>query len=160
MNPGPPPKPTHLKLIQGNPGRRPLNVNEPKPNTLTKAPAPPELLGRSGKALWRKLVKPLMALNLLTALDLVALESYCDAYDVWMLTRREFKRNGSRLTVETMGGPKQNPLLVIIRNARDDMRKLSAEFGLSPASRSRVTGTTQSDDKSAKLFRWLTGKDL
>jgi hypothetical protein len=29
--PGPPPKPTHLKLVTGNPGRRPLNKREPKP---------------------------------------------------------------------------------------------------------------------------------
>lgn len=25
------PKPTNLKILEGNPGKRPLNLNEPKP---------------------------------------------------------------------------------------------------------------------------------
>jgi hypothetical protein len=31
------PKPTHLKLLEGNPGRRPLNTGEPR-GPVTEAP--------------------------------------------------------------------------------------------------------------------------
>ena len=37
--PGPPPKPTKLKLLAGNPGKRPLNENEPEPEAV--APSVP-----------------------------------------------------------------------------------------------------------------------
>ena len=34
------PKPTRLKIIQGNPGKRPLNKNEPQPERrLMRAPS-------------------------------------------------------------------------------------------------------------------------
>lgn len=33
------PKPTHLKLLEGNPGHRPINGAEPKPSLVTKARA-------------------------------------------------------------------------------------------------------------------------
>ena len=37
---GRPPKPTYLKVLEGNPGKRPLNENEPKPKpSAPKCPA-------------------------------------------------------------------------------------------------------------------------
>lgn len=31
---GPKPKPTAIKILEGNPGKRPLNLNEPKPQRI------------------------------------------------------------------------------------------------------------------------------
>ena len=39
---GRPPKPTNLRVLEGNPGTRPLDVNEPKPRIRKRAPAPPK----------------------------------------------------------------------------------------------------------------------
>ena len=39
---GPKPKPTAIKILEGNPGKRPLNLNEPKP--LQIAPECPDWL--------------------------------------------------------------------------------------------------------------------
>ena len=41
------PKPTALKVLEGNPGKRPLNENEPKPEN--KAPRCPSWLEQEAK---------------------------------------------------------------------------------------------------------------
>ena len=45
------PKPTNLKLIEGNPGKRPLPGNEPKPKP--KAPSMPSDLDYQAKKTWK-----------------------------------------------------------------------------------------------------------
>jgi phage terminase small subunit len=54
---GRPPKPTALKVLEGNPGKRPLNQNEPKPEK--KAPNCPSWLLPDAKKEWRRLSKEL-----------------------------------------------------------------------------------------------------
>lgn len=47
------PKPTALKVLEGNPGKRQLNVVEPKPRN--KAPKCPAWLDAEAKKEWRRL---------------------------------------------------------------------------------------------------------
>ena len=56
------PKPTEMKRAQGNPGRRPLNNNEPKP---TGIPQCPSHLNEVAKREWRRIAPELIALGLL-----------------------------------------------------------------------------------------------
>src|SRR3954470_9706696 len=72
------PKPTRLKVLTGNPGKRPLNTNEPEPEPAVPE-CPPEL-GPVAKREWDRLVNELSSLRLLTNLDRGALASYCGAY--------------------------------------------------------------------------------
>ena len=44
------PKPTHLKLITGNPGKRAINLREPKP--VPKMPEPPTALSAEARQEW------------------------------------------------------------------------------------------------------------
>jgi phage terminase small subunit len=53
MKPGPKPKPTELKIIEGNPGKRPLNKNEPRPPRLS--PQCPNWLLPEAKKEWKRL---------------------------------------------------------------------------------------------------------
>ena len=48
--PGPKPKPTSLKLLQGNPGHRALPKSEPQPRPV--APDCPDYLGTVGRIRW------------------------------------------------------------------------------------------------------------
>jgi len=50
---GPKPKPTAIKILEGNPGKRPLNLNEPKP--LQIAPECPDWLLAEAKKEWNRL---------------------------------------------------------------------------------------------------------
>ena len=51
---GPKPTPTALKLLRGNPGKRPINVDEPQPRPVESPGASP-WLDETAAALWRTL---------------------------------------------------------------------------------------------------------
>ena len=144
MPTGRPPKPTNLRVLEGNPGKRPLNTNEPKPRASKSIPAPPSTLGRDGKREWRRLAKELSRMNLLTQLDLTLFHMYCQAYDRWWDASREVKKNGM-VVLTPNGYQMQSPYLSIANRAMEQMEKYLAHFGMSPASRTRVgvdpTGT-------------------
>ena len=72
------PKPTALKVLEGNPGGRPLNPNEPKP--AKKAPRCPSWLEDEAKKEWKRMGKTLEQMGLLTEMDMAAFAGYCQAY--------------------------------------------------------------------------------
>ena len=74
------PKPTALKVLEGNPGGRPLNPNEPKP--AKKAPRCPAWLEDEAKKEWKRMGKTLEQMGLLTEMDMAAFAGYCQAYAV------------------------------------------------------------------------------
>ena len=75
------PKPTRLKVLTGNPGKRPLNNAEPRPEAAV--PNCPDELGETARREWNRLVGELASLKLLTNFDRAALAAYCGAYALW-----------------------------------------------------------------------------
>ena len=75
---GPKPRPAHLKLLRGNPGKRPVNTREPKPKT--KIPTCPTHLGAIARKEWKRITVQLDAVGLLTELDRTGVAGYCTAY--------------------------------------------------------------------------------
>ena len=63
---GPPPTPTHLKLIRGNPGQR-ANSIEPEPQVPQELPEPPHFLSEDAKGEWRRIIEEMVRLKLVTA---------------------------------------------------------------------------------------------
>ena len=57
--------PTHLKLLRGNPGKRPI-MPDPEPPIPEKLPEPPEFLRTDARDEWWRIVPELKALGLLT----------------------------------------------------------------------------------------------
>ena len=76
------PKPTALKLIDGNPGKRPIVGHEPRPPA--SRPTCPAHLSASAKAEWKRLAGALNRIGLLTQVDRAALAAYCQAYGRWV----------------------------------------------------------------------------
>jgi phage terminase small subunit len=56
------PKPTRLKLIEGNPGKRATNQHEPRPEP--KVPTCPAHLCPAAKAEWKRLAQELFVLGI------------------------------------------------------------------------------------------------
>lgn len=71
------PKPTALKVLEGNPGKRPLNRREPQP--LRSIPTCPAHLSPTAKGEWKRLAGQLHRLGILSQLDRAALAAYCQA---------------------------------------------------------------------------------
>jgi len=100
------PTPTRLKYLTGNPGKRPLNPYEPRPEPSVPE-CPPEL-GPAAKREWERLVGDLARLNLLTNLDRAALAAYCGAYSLWADATEQIQKYGAMIKSPT-GYPVQSP---------------------------------------------------
>ena len=129
------PKPTALKELEGNPGKRQLNMNEPKP--IAKAPTCPKWLEDEAKKEWKRLAKKMEQLGVLTEVDMAAFAGYCQAYARWKAAEEFISKHGA--IVKTPSGYwQQVPQVSIAQQYLKDMQKLAEQFGLTPASRSRI----------------------
>ncbi|MBI5951887.1 MAG: phage terminase small subunit P27 family [Chloroflexi bacterium] len=149
------PKPTEIKKLAGNPGKRALNRAEPRPRVVL--PRASSHLSDEEKSKWKLLVKELHPLGLLTSLDLDALERYCVLYVRWVKAERMVREKGEIIKTAA-GNIIQNPYLSIANRALDDLNKLGAEFGMTPSSRSRVKVDVL--DAEQELERMLFGENV
>lgn len=133
---GRPPKPTALKKLQGNPGKRPLNKAEPK--LAAALPSCPRHLSREARKEWHRVSKELYEAGLLTMVDRAALAGYCQAWGRWVNAERDLANQSLTLTTEK-GYSYPNPLLGIAKTALAEMHTFMAAFGMTPSSRSKVT---------------------
>lgn len=129
-------KPTRIKVLTGNPGKRPLNVNEPQVDPVPPD-CPPEL-NAAAQAEWHRLVAELGPFRILTALDRSALAAYCGAFAVWAEATKALHQHGLMVKSPT-GYPIQSPYLSIANRQAEIMMRIASEFGFTPASRSRIS---------------------
>jgi P27 family predicted phage terminase small subunit len=140
--PGPRPKPTALKILEGNPGHQKLNNREPTP--LTGEPEMPRYLDREARKEWKRLVPILLTMRVLTEADGLALANLCTTYSQLVKAQRlmlkaSTQKGGSALLMRTASGyVQQSPLLGIINNQMAALTVMLREFGMTPASRSRI----------------------
>ena len=144
------PKPTALRLIEGNPSRRPFNKKEPKPAPVI--PKCPRHLNDAAKIEWKRTAKKLHKLGLLTEIDGPQLALYCQAWGRWVEAEDELKKHSTIVKAST-GWPIQSPYLAVANKAMEQIQRALSEFGMSPASRTRVRGADISaeDDGSDLL---------
>lgn len=137
------PIPTALKLVRGNPGKRPLPQNEPKP-TLGIGPCP-DSLSQDAKDEWVRVVVELERIGMLTRVDAPALEAYCDAVAMMRVARANIDANG--IVTQGERGMVRNPAVSIHRDCAALVRQFAAEFGLTPSARTRIktTDTVKTD---------------
>ncbi len=136
---GRPPKPTNLKILEGNPGKRPLPKNEPKPKPL--APKRPPWLTGEGKKMWERLSPELERLGLLTVIDGETFAAMCARWKTFVECERYLKKNGLTYTyINTQGAENEveRPQVRIGQKALDQFRSFCSEFGLTPSSRTRI----------------------
>ena len=130
------PKPTTIKVLEGNPGRRPLNGREPQ--APPGIPECPEFLGEEARAEWFRMAKVLSDMGLLTLADRAAFTAYCVAYGRWVEAEKLVRKFGMVVKSPVTGFPMKSPYLTVADQSMEAMRKLLVEFGLTPSSRSRI----------------------
>jgi len=142
------PKPTNLKVLEGNPGQRPLNKNEPKPRR--QRPTCPRWLSLEAKREWKRIVPELDRLGLLTVLDKAMLVCYCEAYAEYKDAKEKVATMGKVYPIrDELGNIKylqQNPYVSIANKAFQQIKAACAEFGLSPSARGRIQIPGQQDE--------------
>jgi len=157
------PKPTNLKVLEGNPGKRPLNQNEPKPKPVR--PKCPAWLDKEAKRMWKDLAPELERLGLLTIIDGAALAAACQRWSTWVSCEKIIQEQGYSMEIERFDKQgnslgfyeQQRPEVSIGRQSLADFRAFCAEFGMTPASRSRISVEGSQKEKSSKLVGLLSG---
>jgi len=145
-------------MLQGNPGKRKLSEKEPEPQL--GIPACPAFIKGAGRKEWKRITGELYTLGLLTAIDRAALAGYCIAWGQLEEVEQELarmkkayrelarlKKKNKDIVVEASNGmirmtshgnAVMEPLLFIRKQAMETMHKFLVEFGMTPASRSRI----------------------
>ena len=145
------PKPTRLKVLTGNLGKRPMNKHEPKPEPVV--PECPNELGPVARREWDRLASELGKLKILTALDRAALAAYCGAYALWAEATEAIQKYGT-MVKSPSGYPIQSPYVSIANRQAEIMMRIASEFGFTPASRSRISTPIKNEPN---LFDLLGG---
>jgi len=155
------PKPTKLRMIEGNREHRPINRNEPEPLIALELPPPPGFLADPvARTEWIRIAATLYPVGLLSEADVTVLAAYCQSYARWRRAEDALARmaaddllTDALLVLATDGSVKQNPLVRTANTAMDAMVRYAHEFGMTPAARSRIdAGPRPAVDDMAKLF--------
>lgn len=150
---GPLPKPVALKLLEGNAGKRVLDLAAGV-NPRIEVPSAPKHLGVEARKEWKRITPLLEELGLISGLDRAALALYCQA--AGRLAELETSFNGKVAglvdggaayadavyevshAVTPSGYAQQSVLVQLIKSQRDQLNRYLMHFGLSPAARGRV----------------------
>lgn len=136
---GPPKTPTHLALVKGNPSKRAANKAEPKP--ASGVPPVPKHFDKMGKYWFKRIGEELDAVGVMTTLDGKALELLIEAYTEYRQHCDVLAEEGyTYKTVSATGEDivKAHPAAVMKSDAWKRIRAMLGEFGMTPASRSKV----------------------
>ena len=130
------PKPTALKKLEGNPGKRKLNTKEPMPGK--GMPDCPKWLLPEAKKEWERLCVKLSEIGVLTEIDMAAFAAYCQSYARWKEAQEHIDSEGSTFETDKL------------------MMQVASEFGLTPSARSRImaasgVGKDEEDEMEALL---------
>jgi len=129
------PKPTQLKVIAGNPGKRPLNEKEPKPEGDLKDC--PDWFNPQQRQVWDYAIENAPA-GLLKKLDRSILVVWAVAEQVHR-EQTELLQNENAIFVSPLGKVSVNPRVTIIDKQARLMMKACSEMGFTPASRTRIS---------------------
>jgi P27 family predicted phage terminase small subunit len=150
--PGPAPKPTAIRELQGNPSKRPLNKLEPKPST--GEPPIPRDLSAPARKVWKRLSKMLLKLGVLTVADGDALAALCEAKALWRQALDDVRQNGIivQMDVATRKGAvtvtKKNPAISVMDSQAKIVKSYLESFGCTPSSRTKVSTNPNTDEFS------------
>lgn len=130
------PKPTRLRELQGNPGKRRLPQGEPVP-AGDMPPMPRGLLWDEAQRLWRKNAGALNEVGLLTTVDGPAFALMCQHYAIAVEAATRIRADGMML-VDENSQQRKHPLLSVWSSNSTLFKSYAVEFGMTPSARARL----------------------
>lgn len=151
MSRGPPPTPTAILEMRGSKMGKYRARKEPKGDG--NPPSCPRRLTKEERAVWKKLIPQLVKLGVVEEIDGSQLSRYCEMSVRWNTLTEWVKKNGEVYVVKGADGrPRysaQWPQVTILRSLSEQLRRIEAEFGMSPAGRARLAVESQSTKEDA-----------
>lgn len=142
---GGPPKPTAIKIAEGNRGRRPLPPLEPQPTPVSQVSALPEApphLDDLAARLWSEEYGPIVVkLKVMTVADWSALAILCTLESRRRVLEDDIREKGMYQWCTTVMGDmveKPRPQVAELNRVTPQVVSMLREFGLTPSSRPKV----------------------
>ncbi|MCG3463114.1 phage terminase small subunit P27 family [Xenorhabdus bovienii] len=144
--------------MRGNPSKRPINKNEPKPPT--GVPPTPKYFDKQGKYWFKRMAEELDALGVMSQLDAKALELLVEAYVEYRHHCDTLEQAGYTYPTTSATGDKiikAHPAAVMKADAWKRLRAMLGEFGMTPSTRAKVN--MNSPDQADPLEDFLKARD-
>ncbi len=147
MSRGPKKTPTAILKMRGA-WRAKARPNEPQPNKVQLDS--PEFLGEREKNIFDQMSEALFRVGVLTEVDGSALSRYAVCLVRWIDAETAIAK-GAPTHIEIIGedgkpkGYKETPSYMISCKMHDQLLKLEAQFGLTPAARPNLQSTNSND---------------
>jgi len=132
------PKPTGIRLVEGNRGHRTINENEPKyEHTL---PPPPPILDDVGETEWNRAGAILLGFKVLTEADYAVFAGYCFSYQEWIrLCKIIREKDVAAIIQKTPNGLMvESAISTAASKYYKQMIRGAVELGLTPSSRTKI----------------------
>ena len=134
------PKPTIVKMQDGNPGRRPPPEAAPKPEA--GLPSPPDFLDAEAKREWRRTGAQLVKERRMAKSYKAIFAAYCASWSRWREAQKNLAEYG--LVIKAPSGYLvQSPYVGIANTAWAQMIKACIELGITPTSQARATSVKE-----------------
>ncbi|MEH7150977.1 phage terminase small subunit P27 family [Bacillus thuringiensis] len=140
-------KPIHLHILEGNTNRltreeiKQRLESEKRWKAKSDKVKPPTWLDAVAKKEFRRIAGELLALEVMTNIDVNALALYCDAYADYMACTKMVQEEGllveyTNKAAETNKVP--HPLLTKKKQLHEQMKAIGVDFGFTPSARARI----------------------
>ena len=124
-------------------------------------PPMPSWLSAPAAALWRELAPQLVRENLLTPIDGIVFALLCDTWGTFLACRDWIDGDPERMFTASVtidkdgeeheGSVYQHPIVGVWHKSRNDLLRLSREFGMTPSARSGMRLGSNDDDEDDPL---------
>lgn len=129
-------KPTSLKIVTGNPGKRALNKQEPDPDYLNDLSAP-SFLSEAGAEIWNEVAPVLRQSRLLTIVDVPILAMMCESLAEYRRATLYCKSTPLDHSEKT-GGDVLSQWKIVQSMSLKQVMMIAREFGMTPAARTKI----------------------
>jgi P27 family predicted phage terminase small subunit len=150
-------KPTAVKVISGTARADRINSNEPDYVLLRDIPEPPKYLSKVGRDVYYSTAEELLKLGILNRVSLSIFVMYCGQVAIHFEAIEKLSQTA--LLISDKGdNPKINPYIKIANDSLMASVRIACEFGITPASSSKVSAVKSDSDVKGKLLEKLMRK--
>lgn len=145
---GPKSLPANVHLLRGNPSKLSASQLRDGVSPTVEIPDYPKHLNGDALKEWKRVSLELAKLGLISKLDRAALSMYCTAWGRYVHAEKKLKELGpdGYVSMTPNKFEVQSVWLNVSNKAMEQCLKYLAEFGMSPAARSRVTPSEMQPD--------------
>jgi P27 family predicted phage terminase small subunit len=148
------PKPSVLRMVQNNPGKRPVNHDEPIPPALESS-CPQELIDPIARREWDRAIVPAVERGQVTSADRTLAIAHCELWATWQSQLLDASRHAHVIAAGPSNYPTPNPARIMANKTLQLLTKVDAELGFTPTSRTRVhvPGRIADDSPLSRFLR-------